>query len=111
MNSTVPVAVSVWGTDRAVSQLTEFAIYPAYQFIHHRSQVLIFFNVLSARNGNLNQDNLSDPFRVIGEEDFEGMQLLRHAFDVIETIHSDHELDTLKFLLQSGNSLFDLFFL
>ena len=52
----------------------------------------------------MNKNDLADPFWMLGEEDFQSVQLLRHAFDVVQTIDTDHELDTLELALQSCNA-------
>jgi hypothetical protein len=39
------------------------------------------------------------------------MQLLGHTLDVVQTVHADHELDTLELLLEHGNTLLHLFLL
>src|SRR5271170_7851177 len=74
-------------------RLTKLSVDPPYQFVHHGSEVLIFFDILSARNCHLDQHNFSNPFRMVSQEDFESVELLGNAFYVIKAINSDHQLN------------------
>jgi hypothetical protein len=44
---------------------------------------------------------------VLSEEELEGVQLLRHSLDVVETIHPDDHLDAVEPLLELLDSLLD----
>lgn len=110
INSTVPVHVSDTSPE-GWKVLTEFAIDPAHEFVHHGPQILIFLHVLPARHRDLDQDNLTNPLWVVAEEHLEGMQLLRDTLDIVQTVNADHELYALEFLLQHGDAFLDLFFL
>jgi len=59
--------------DRHELDSAEFSVDSSHQFIYNSSQVLIFFNVLSARYCHLDQDNLANPFGMVGQEHFESM--------------------------------------
>jgi hypothetical protein len=63
--------------------LTEFPVNAADELIDYGTQVLIFFDILPARHSNLDKDDFANPLRVVGEEDFKGMELLRDTFDVV----------------------------
>lgn len=89
---------------------TEFAVDTSDQFVDDSSEVLVFFHILSAWDGDLHKDDLSNPFRMIGEEDFKGVEFLGDAFDVVKSVYANHELDTFELFLQDGDSLLDLFF-
>lgn len=91
--------------------LTELSIDPTNQFIYHSSQVLVLLDILSTRNSNLYQNNLSNPFWVVAEEYLERMKLLGYTLDVIKTVNTDHQLDALELLFEGGNALLDLLLL
>lgn len=89
----------------------EFPVDTADQFVNHGSQVLILFNILSTGYSHLYQDDLAHPLRVVAEEDLQRVQLLGHTLNVVQTVDTDHELDTLEFLFEHGNALLHLFLL
>ena len=78
--------------------LTKLPVDPPYQFIHDGAQILIFFHVLSTWDSNLDQNDLSNPFRMAGEKDLQGMQLLWDTLDIVKTIHADHQLNSMEFV-------------
>src|SRR5271163_1100038 len=90
MNSMVPEVCQRNARGTGHIRLTKLSVDPSYQFVHHGSEVLIFFDVLSARNRHLDQHNFSNPFRMVSQEDFESVELLGNAFYVIKAINSDH---------------------
>ena len=59
----------------------------------------------------MDQDDLSDPFRVVTEEDFQCMQLLRNAFNIIQAVNADHKLHSLELLFKHRYPLLHLLFL
>ena len=67
----------------------KFAVDAADKLVDDGAQVLVLFDVLAGGDGNLYEDDLADPFWVLCEEDFEGVQLLGDAFDVVEAINAD----------------------
>lgn len=89
-------------------RLTELSVDSSDQLVDDSAEILVFFDVLSGRNGNLDQHNLTDPLRVLGQEDFEGVQLLGNTLDVVETVNTNDQLDALELALKSGNTLHDL---
>jgi hypothetical protein len=44
----------------------------------------------------LDEHDLANPFRVLGEEDLQGVQFLRDALDVVQAIDADDELYALE---------------
>ena len=82
----------------------EFTIDPTDKFIDHGAEILIFLNILSTRYSNLDEDYLSDPFRMIGEEYFKGVQFLGDTFDVIQSVDTHDEFDASKLLLEYSNT-------
>ena len=48
---------------------------------------------------------------MLGEKDFEGMQLLRDAFDIVEPVDADDEFDAVELLFESGDTVLHLGFL
>ena len=84
----------------AVIGPTKLSVDTSDKLIDSPSQILILLDVLSRRHGDLYELDLADPFRMSFEEVLEGMQLLWHAFDVVESVDTDDELDAFEFLLQ-----------
>lgn len=87
--------------------LTEPPIDPANELIHDRSQVLILLHIAATGNGNLDEYNLSNPLRVLVEENFESVKLLGNTLDVVETVNADDEFDTLELLLELRDTFLD----
>lgn len=56
----------------------------------------------------MNQHNLANPFRVFCQENFKSVKLLGDTLDVIKTVNTDNQLDTLELLLQCLNTLCNL---
>lgn len=54
-------------------RLTKLPVDSPHELVHDRPQVLILLHILSARHRDLDQNHLSDPLRVLGEEDFQGV--------------------------------------
>jgi hypothetical protein len=108
--------------DRHKLHRPKAAIDSSNQFVYRRTQVLIFLDVLTGRNGELNQYDLqkryvnlidvlghaaaylSDPLWVLCEEKLECVQLLGDTLDVIEAVNADDELHARKPLLQLSNT-------
>lgn len=88
--------------------LTKFAVYPPNEFIHHCSQILVFFYVLPAWHCNLHEDNLANPFWMTGKKNLQGMQFLWDTLDIVKTVNADHQLGPAKFVLQTGNAILHL---
>ena len=108
--------------DRHKLHRPKAAINSPNQFVYRRTQVLILFDVLTGRNGELNQYHLqkfcinlndvlghvnaylSDPLWVLCEEKFECVQLLGDTLDVVEAVNANDQLHTRKSLLQLSNT-------
>ena len=56
----------------------------------------------------MDQHNLADPFGVFCQENLESVELLRNTLDVIETVNTDNQLDTLELLLECLDTLGNL---
>jgi hypothetical protein len=69
---------------------------------------LVLLYILSRRNGNLNQHNLTDPFGVFCQEDFKGVKLLGDTLDVIKAVNTDNQFDALELLLECLDTLRNL---
>jgi hypothetical protein len=52
---------------------TKFAVDPADQLVDNGAEILVFFDILSAGNGDLDQNYFTNPFRMFGEEDLESV--------------------------------------
>lgn len=48
---------------------------------------------------------------MLGKESLEGLELLRNTFDVVQTVNTDDDLDTLKSSFQRTKTLDNGFFL
>ena len=109
MNSIVPIILSVswfhhcW--ERTEYGLTEFAIDSAHKLVDNSSEILIFFDVFTTGDSNLDQDNFPNPFRMLCEEDFQGMKLLRNTLDVVQSVDTNDDLDSLKPVLEGPELL------
>lgn len=84
---------------------------PPDQLVHGAPQILILLDILSRRYSKLHKHDFPDPFRMLRQEDFERMHLLRHALDVVETINADDDFAPLEALFELGNSGLDSCFL
>ena len=89
--------------DRHELDRAEPAVDPTDQLVHRPPQALVLFHVLPGRHGHLDEHDFADPFGVLFQEDFERVQFLRHAFDVVEAIDADDDFD----VLEAGLELFD----
>lgn len=89
----------------------ESTINPTDKFIHASSQILVLLHILSGWNGQLDQHNFADPLGVLGKESLECLEFLRYTFDVIQTVNTDDDLDTLKSSFQRTKTLDNGFFL
>ena len=79
---------------------SELTVDTSDELFRHASQVLVLFDVLSRRNGELDEDDLADPFRVLVQESLERVKLLRYTLDVIQSVDTDNDLDALESLFQ-----------
>lgn len=77
--------------DRHEFNRTEATVDPTNELVDSRPQVLILFHILTRRNRELNEDDFADPFRVLGKENFERVQLLRYTLDVIESVDTNDD--------------------
>ena len=87
---------------------TEFAVDSADEFVDDGTQILVLLNILSRRDGDLNQHNLANPFGMFCQEDFKSMELLRDTLDVIKTINTNNQFDALELLLECLDTLCNL---
>jgi hypothetical protein len=74
----------------------ELAVDTADELVDDGAQVLVLFDVLAGGNSDLDEDDLADPFGVFGEEHFHGVELLRHALDVVQSVNADDEFDAFE---------------
>jgi hypothetical protein len=80
---------------------------PTDQLVDRRTQVLILFDVLTRRDGDLYEDDFTEPFGVFFEEDFHRVKFLRYSFDVVQSVDSDDDLDTFEATTERRYSLND----
>lgn len=71
-------------------------------------EILIFLYVLAAWDGDLNENNLVLQLWVVIEENVESLELLREAFDVVQSVDADNYLDTFVVFFQASNTLLDI---
>ena len=83
---------------------TEATVDAAYELVDGRAQVLVLLDVLTGRNGELNENDLPDPFGVLSEEDFESVELLRDTLDVVETVNADDDFAAFESLAKGGDT-------
>ena len=81
------------------------------ELVHCRAQVLILLDILTRWYSKLHKDNLANPLRMLCEEKLESVELLWHALDIVESIDTDDDLDTVKALFEGSNALLDGLFL
>ncbi len=75
------------------------------ELVYSCAQVLVLLDVLSRGHGELRKDDLPNPLRVLGEEEFECMELLRNALDIVKSVDTDDDLDAIEALLKGSNTL------
>src|ERR1700744_1503566 len=63
-------------------------------------ELLVLLDILSAGYGNLNQHDFIWEFGVIVEESVKAFQFLRQAFNMIEPVHPDNNLNALVSLFE-----------
>lgn len=108
MNSTEPIiAVNINVLENGTTERTEASVYTSNQLVYHLPKILVLLHIATTRHSDLDEHNFPDPLRVLIQEHFEGVQLLRDALDVVQTVDSDDELDALELLLQLRDSLLD----
>ena len=102
LNSTLP-----WGKVSPIhtwwegySKLTKLPVDTPNQLIDGPAKVLVFFDVLSRRDCDLDELDLANPLRVSLEEILHRVEFLRDTFDVVQTVDTDDELDALELLLK-----------
>ncbi|CRK33032.1 hypothetical protein BN1708_005977 [Verticillium longisporum] len=93
--------------DRHKLNGAEAAVDAADELVDDGAEVLVLLDVLARWDRHLNEDDAADPLGVLREEDLEGVELLGHALDVIESVDTDDELDALKLALQGLDALLD----
>jgi hypothetical protein len=97
--------------DRHEFNGAESAIDSSDEFVDYGPEILVLFNILAAGDCDLDENDFADPFGMLSEEDFEGVELLGYAFDVIKSVYSDDEFHAFKFAFQHLDSLLDAWFL
>lgn len=115
--------------DRRVVDGSESSVDLADQLIDARPKVLVLFDILSRRNGQLNQHTLElqrvsrnmtvgeprthllHPFWMLRQENLEALQFLRNTLDVVESVNTDDDLLALKLGLQLLRPVDHMFFL
>lgn len=68
-------------------------------------ELLVLLDIFSAGHGNLNQHYFISEFGVIVEESIKAFQFLCQAFDMIEPVHSDNNLDPIVSLFERTDPL------
>lgn len=69
-----------------------------------RLQFLVLLDLLSARHSHLNEHDLIAQFRVVVQECVECLQLLREALDMVQSVHSNDDLEVFILLFQGLNA-------
>lgn len=81
------------------------------ELVYSCAQILVLLDVLSRGHGELHKDDFSDPLRVLGEEEFKCVELLRNALDVVKSVDTDDDLDAVEALLKGSDTLLNGLFL
>jgi len=79
--------------DRHKLDGSKTTVYAADEFVDCGAEILVFFDVLAGGDGQLAEDHLSDPLRMLGEEEFQRMKFLRDTLDVIKTVYTNDYSD------------------
>ena len=90
---------------------SEASIYTTNEFVDSCAQVLVLLDILSGRDGKLRKDNLPNPLWVLSEEEFECVELLGNALDIIKAVNADDDLDAVEALLEGSDTLLNGLFL
>lgn len=83
----------------------ESAIDSTNELVHRRPQVLVLLHVLPRGDCQLRKNNLTNPFGMLGEEKLKRVKLLRDTFDVVQSVHTNNDLDIAKSLLELRDPL------
>jgi hypothetical protein len=75
------------------------------ELVYSRAQVLVLLDVLSRGHGELCKDDLSNPLRVLCEEEFECVELLRNTLDIVKSVDTDDDLNAVEALLEGSDAL------
>ena len=86
---------------------TETTVDTSNKLVNRCSKILILLDVLTRRHRKLCENDLADPFGVLGEEELERMQLLRYTLDVVEPIDTHYDLDAIEALFKRCNAFLD----
>jgi len=81
------------------------------ELVYSCAQILVLLDVLSRGHGELHKDDLSNPLRVLGEEEFKCVELLRNALDIVKSVDTDDDLDAVETLLKGSDTLLNGLFL
>lgn len=71
-------------------------------------EILVFLYVLAAWDGDLNENNLVLQLWVVIEKNVESLELLREAFDVVQSVDANNYLDTFVVFFEASNTLLDI---
>jgi hypothetical protein len=89
----------------------ETSVDAADEFVYSCAQILVFLDILSRWHSELCEDDLSNPFWMLSEEELECVELLGNALDVIESIDTDDDLNAIEALLKCSDTFLNRFFL
>lgn len=88
-----------------VSRRTVFSIDLAHKLLHLPPQLLIHFQIGTARDDYLNKYDLPDLIWVLLEKLIHGVKLQRDSFDVVKSVDADKELTMAEMLPCVSNDL------
>ena len=86
----------------------ELAVDTSNEFVDNGAEVLVLLDILARGDSDLYKNNFADPFRVLSKEDLKSVQFLRHTLDVVQTVDTNNELDTLELLLERCDAFLNL---
>jgi hypothetical protein len=86
---------------------SETSIDTTDELVDSGAQVLVLLDILSGGYSKLRKNDLPDPFWVLGEEEFERVELLGDALDIVKTVDADDDLDAVEALFEGCDTLLD----
>ena len=90
---------------------TEATVDASDKLVDRRPEVLVLLDILARRDGKLCENNFADPLGMLGQEEFESVQLLWDTLDVVQSVDTNDDLDVSEAVLELLNALLDVRFL
>ena len=72
----------------------ETAVDSPNKFVHLRGESLVLRNVAASRHGDLDENHLIRPIRILTQKFLKRQQLVRDTLDHVETVDTEHDFAT-----------------